>query len=159
MSVDQQADEAAILALFERQNAAWAAGDAEAYATVFTPDADYVTWIGTHFKGRAAIRDSHTPLFAKYLKNTHLEGEITQLRFLTPDVALVHGRGWMLKPRQRRTRRAMKVQTTVVVREHGEWLIAAFQNTKTHPLMAAIGIKIDSRQAPSTLPGREVPAN
>ncbi|WP_433197786.1 SgcJ/EcaC family oxidoreductase [Nocardia sp. CA-107356] len=159
MSVDQRADEAAILALLDRQNAAWAAGDAEAYATVFTPDADYVTWIGTHFKGRAAIRDSHLPLFAKYLKGTHLEGEITQLRFLTPDVAVVHGRGWLLKHRQRRTRRAMKVQTTVFVRQYGEWLIAAFQNTKTHPLMEAIGIKIDSRQAPSTLPGREVPTN
>ncbi|MEV6136610.1 hypothetical protein AB0L63_11230 [Nocardia sp. NPDC051990] len=68
-------------------------------------------------------------------------------------------RHWMLKPQQRRTRRAMKVQTTVVIRQHGEWLIAAFQNTKTHPLMAAIGTKIDSRQAPSTLPGREAPAN
>jgi len=51
----------------------------------------------------------------------------------------------------------MKVQTTVVIRQHGEWVIAAFQNTKTHQLMEAIGIKIDSRQAPSTLPGREVP--
>ncbi|MET8872549.1 hypothetical protein [Nocardia sp. NPDC004604] len=86
-------------------------------------------------------------------------GGAIRIRFRTPDAVLAYGRGWLLEPRQRRTRRAMKVQTTVVFGQHGEWLIAAFQNTKTHPLMAAIGIKIDSRQAPSTLPGREVPAN
>ncbi|MGY2009113.1 SgcJ/EcaC family oxidoreductase [Nocardia gipuzkoensis] len=152
MSVDQRTDEDAIRDLLDRQAEAWAAGDAEAFAAVFTPDADYVTWVGTHFKGRADIAVSHVSLFEKFLKGTHLDGEITQLRFLTPDVAVVHGKGAVLKGKQRRTRRNTKVQTTVAVRRDGRWQIAAFQNTKYHWLLETFAKKFDSRQMPSALP-------
>ncbi|MBF6464640.1 SgcJ/EcaC family oxidoreductase [Nocardia beijingensis] len=151
MSVDQRTDEDAIRDLFDRQAAAWTKGDAEAFAAVFTADADYVTWLGTHFKGRAAIAAAHVPLFEKYLKGTHLDGEITQLRFLTPDVAVIHGKGAVLKGKQRRTRRNTKVQTTVAVRADSRWQIAAFQNTKHHWLMETLASRFDARQAPSTL--------
>ncbi|UAK33620.1 SgcJ/EcaC family oxidoreductase [Nocardia asteroides] len=151
MSVDQRTDESAIRDLLDRQAEAWTNGDAEAFAAVFTPDADYVTWLGSHFKGRAAIAASHVPLFEKYLKGTRLDGEITQFRFLTPDVAVVHGKGAVLKGKQRRTRRNTKVQTTVAVRQDGQWLLAAFQNTKYHWLLETLASKFDSRQAPSQL--------
>lgn len=150
MTVDQHTDEAAIRALLTRQNEAWTAGDAEAYAAVFTPDADYVTWIGTHIRGREAIAASHVPLFEKYLKGTRLDGEITRLRFLTPDVAVVHGKGAVLKGKKRRTRRNTKVQTSVAVRRDGEWLIAAFQNTEYHWFTEAVTARLDPRQAPTT---------
>ncbi|MFI9505731.1 SgcJ/EcaC family oxidoreductase [Nocardia sp. NPDC052566] len=149
MTIDHRADEAAIHLLLERQSAAWASGDAAAFAAVFTPDADYVTWFGTRSKGRAQIEAVHVPLFAKYLKGTHLDGEITQLRFLTDDVAVIHGRGAVLKGRRRRTPRNTKVQTTVVVRHDGEWLIAAFQNTKYRWLMAKLAGESDSSARPS----------
>jgi uncharacterized protein (TIGR02246 family) len=73
--------------------------DAEAYASVFTPDADYVTFLGSHYKGRAAIAASYAPLVKKFLKASRLEFEITQPRFLTPDVALVHAKGAVAKGR------------------------------------------------------------
>ncbi|MEU6830806.1 SgcJ/EcaC family oxidoreductase [Nocardia beijingensis] len=151
MAVDQRTDEDEIRDLLDRQARAWAEGDAESFAAVFTPDADYITWLGTHFKGRAAIATSHVPLFEKYLKGTRLDGEITQLRFLTPDVAVVHGRGAVLKGRRRRTRRNTKVQTTVAVRQNGRWQIAAFHNTKHHWLLESLATRFDARQAPSTL--------
>lgn len=151
MSVDQRTDESAIRDLLDRQAEAWTHGDAEAFAAVFTLDADYVTWLGSHFKGRAAIAASHVPLFEKYLKGTRLDGEITRFRFLTPDVAVVHGKGAVLKGKQRRTRRNTKVQTTVAVRQDGQWLLAAFQNTKYHWVLETLASKFDSRQAPSQL--------
>ncbi|MEV6337065.1 SgcJ/EcaC family oxidoreductase [Nocardia vinacea] len=153
MPTDQHADEAAIRELLDRQAAAWAAGDAEAYTQVFTPDADYVTWLGTHYKGREAITACHVPLFEKYLKGTRLVGEITQLRFVTPDVAVIHGKGAVVKGGRRRNRRNTKVQTTVAVRHDGEWLLAAFQNTEHHWLMESVSAKFDSRMAPSVLAG------
>jgi uncharacterized protein (TIGR02246 family) len=68
------------------------AGDPEAYAKVFTPDADYVTFLGSHHKGREAIAASHVSLF-KRLKGSRLDAEVTQLRFLTPEVALIPAKG------------------------------------------------------------------
>lgn len=153
MTVDQRTDEDAIRQLITRQGEAWAKGDAEAFAEVFTEDADYVTWVGSHFKGRAAIAASHVSLFEKYLKGTRLDGEITQLRFLSPDVAVIHSKGAVLKGKQRRTRRNTKVQTTIAVRQDGRWLFAAFQNTKYHWLMESLAARFDSRQAPSAVAG------
>ncbi|QBS42494.1 SgcJ/EcaC family oxidoreductase [Nocardia sp. CS682] len=145
MTTAQHVDEAAIRDLFERQAQAWNAGDAAAFAALFTEDADYVTWFGTHTRGRRQIYETHLPLLGKYLKNTRLDGEITGLRFLTPDVALVHAEGAVLKGKRRRNRRNTKVQTTVVVRTNGEWQISAFQNTKYHWLFAKFATKSDLR--------------
>jgi len=75
--------------LLDRQVMGWDAGDPEDYASVFTADADYVTFLGSHYKGREALAASYAPLFKKLLKGSRLNTEITQLRFLTPDVALI----------------------------------------------------------------------
>ncbi|MDT5277908.1 MAG: hypothetical protein QOG95_4840, partial [Mycobacterium sp.] len=84
MGIERRSDEEAIGDLLDRQVAGWNAGDAEAYAGVFTPDADYVTFLGSHYRGREAIAASYVPLFTKLLKGSRLATEITQLRFLTP---------------------------------------------------------------------------
>jgi uncharacterized protein (TIGR02246 family) len=96
-SSDRRADEDAIRELLDRPVMAWAAGDPEAYASVITPDADYVTFLGSHHKGREAIAASYVSLFKKFLKGSRLETEITQLRFLTPDVALIHAKGAVVR--------------------------------------------------------------
>ena len=132
---ERRADEVAIRELIDRQVSGWAAGRAEQYAGVFTPDADYVTFLGSHYKGSAAIAASYVPLFKKVLKGSRLELEITQLRFLTPDVAIIHAKGAVLKGKRRRGRRSTRVNTTVAVRTDGRWLLAASQNT-THRRLA-----------------------
>lgn len=86
LSHDRQADADAIRELLDRQVSGWDTGDPGAYASVFTPDADYVTFLGTHHRGRDAIAAAYVPLFRKLLKNSRLECTITQLRFLTPPV-------------------------------------------------------------------------
>ncbi|UGT40226.1 SgcJ/EcaC family oxidoreductase [Nocardia yamanashiensis] len=144
MTTPQITDEAAVRALFEHVNQAWADGDAHAYAQAFTADADYVTWMGTHTRGREAIEATHAPLFAKYLKGTHLDGEITSVRFLAPDVAVVHGRGAVVKGRKRRGRFNTKVTVFVAVRRDGEWLFDVFHNTKHHYLLETLTAKFDS---------------
>ncbi|RDI43932.1 SgcJ/EcaC family oxidoreductase [Nocardia mexicana] len=153
---DRSADELAVRAVLDRASAAWAAGDAAAYAAVFASDADYVTFLGTHHKGRADIEASHVPLFEKFQKGSRQDGEITQVRFLTPDVAVVHGRGALVKGKQRRNRRNTKVQTWVLVRRGGDWEISAFHNTKYAWILAPLTAKFDARMAPSALPPVEV---
>ncbi|MFE3546756.1 SgcJ/EcaC family oxidoreductase [Nocardia sp. NPDC059177] len=125
-------DEQAVRALFAANTAAWAAGDARAFAATFTEDAEYVTWFGRHYTGRAAIEASHAALFSSFLKGTRLDGEITRLRLLTPDVAVLDGRGAVLKGTRTRNRRNTKDYVYVAVRRANGWRFAAFHNTKYH---------------------------
>jgi uncharacterized protein (TIGR02246 family) len=111
-SSDRTADEDAIRELLDHQAMGWAAGDPEAYASVFTPDADYVTFLGSHHKGRQAIAASYAPPFKKPLKGSQLDTEIIQLRFLTPDVALIHAKAAVVKRARRRNRLNTRVNTT-----------------------------------------------
>ena len=127
-------DEAGVRALMQRLNDAWGEGDADAYAALFTEDADYVIFDGSLAKGRAAIAEVHRPLFEGFMKGSRLAGQTTAIRFLAPDIALVHGKGAVLRKNQQRpSRRALSVQTTIVIRQGDRWLITAFQNTRYRP--------------------------
>ena len=137
-------DEAEIRALLQRLNEAW--GNADMYAALFTEDANYVTFDGSQVTGRAAIAESHRPLFEGFMRGSRLVGQITALRFLTPDVALVYGKGAVIQKHQKQaSRRAVSVQTNVVVRQDGCWQIAAFHNTRYRPWTESLPGKILTR--------------
>ena len=53
--------------------------------------------------------------------------EVKQLRFLTPDVALIHADA--VTKRGRRSRRPSRINTSVAVRTADGWMLAASQNT------------------------------
>lgn len=143
-SGDRRADEDAIRELLDRQITGWGVGDPDAYASVFTPDADYVTFLGSHHKGREAIAASYAPLFRKLLKGSRLDTETTQLRFLTPDVALIHTKYAVVKGRRRRN---AGVNTTIAARTDGQWLLAASQNTKHRRFAEKLMDKFVARHA------------
>jgi uncharacterized protein (TIGR02246 family) len=129
-------DEASIQNLIRELGEAWDRGDADAYASLFTEDADYVVFDGTHLKGRQKIADAHRPLFERFMKGSRLVTESYSIRFLSPGVALVHSKGTILRARQKHpSNRRLSVQTMVVLREEGEktWRLAAFQNTRYRP--------------------------
>lgn len=135
-------------ALMQRINEAWGEGDADAYAALFTEDADYVIFDGSLAKGRAAIADVHRPLFEGFMKGSRLSAQVTALRFLAPGVTLVHSKGAVLRKNQRRpSRRALSVQTTVVVKQGDRWLVTAFQNTRYRPWTERLRGKILLRVA------------
>ena len=128
-TTERAADEAAIRDLFAELLAAWGRGDGHAYGAIFTEDADYVAFDGSRTKGRAAIAESHQRLFDTWLKGTRLVGQVESLRFLGPDVALVHATGAMLMPGKDRPVRP-SIQTLVAVKRDGTWRFAAFHNTR-----------------------------
>jgi uncharacterized protein (TIGR02246 family) len=125
-----RADEQAIRALIDHQVTGWDTGDPDAYVSVFTPDADYVTFLGSRHKGRAAIASSYAPLFSK-LHGTRLRTQITQLRYLAPDVALIQAQAAVIRQGSRWNRRGERVNTSIAVRTDDGWRLAASQNT-TH---------------------------
>jgi uncharacterized protein (TIGR02246 family) len=126
--------EADVRAVLGRLADAWNSGDAAAYARLFTEDADYVTYFGLNFPGREAIESSHRALFEGPMKGSKLTGQLgasAKVRLVRPDVAVVVvGGGSSLTGADTTDEGRESTVGFVLVRERGEWLITAFQNTR-----------------------------
>jgi uncharacterized protein (TIGR02246 family) len=113
---------------------AWNSGDAAAYARLFTEDADYVTYFGLNLPGRDVIESSHRALFEGPLKGSKLTGQLgasAKVRSVRPDVAVaVVGGGSSVTGADTTDEGRESTVSFVLVREGGEWLITAFQNTR-----------------------------
>jgi uncharacterized protein (TIGR02246 family) len=124
-------DEAAIRAFHENMIDAWNAGDAAAFAAPFTETADFIAFEGTHLSGRGEIVEFHQPLFDTQLKGTRLEGNVKFVRFLTPDLAVMHARcGVFPAGRDRTIASRESMQLYVAVRNRGGWGIEAMLNAR-----------------------------
>lgn len=135
VEIDQE-----IRKLLDELVAAWNAGDAAAYAGLFTEDADYVTFFGLHTIGRKAIEESHRALFEGPLKGSRIgfapsagsgrEGG-ARVRELGPGVALVVAHGGSALPGQEGPDpdRDSVITLTAVKGDEG-WRFASFQNTR-----------------------------
>lgn len=126
--------EADVRGVLDRLTDAWNSGDAAAYGRLFTEDADYVTFFGANFPGREAIESSHRALFEGPLRGSKLTGALggeAKVRFVRPDVAVaVVGGGSSLTGAEVADEGRESTVSFVLVREEGEWLITAFQNTR-----------------------------
>lgn len=123
------ADEAAVRDLFQQLLDHWGRGDGLAYGALFTEDADYVAFDGSHTRGGQEIAASHQRLFDTWLKGTRLTGAVTTVRFLSPEVALVHATGATLMPGRSRPVRD-SIQTLVATKRDGAWRFTAFHNCR-----------------------------
>ncbi len=130
------AEEAAVRALYQQLMAGWNQGSGDAFAAVFTEDGDLVAFDGTHFKGRQEIAPFHQQLFDnKWMKGSRLVGEVKDVRFLSPDVALMHAvGGTVMRGKSEPSPERDSIQTLVATREDGEWRLAAFQNSRVRPI-------------------------
>jgi uncharacterized protein (TIGR02246 family) len=127
----QTPDVSAISALLQELLDGWNRGSGTAFAAPFTEDADFVAFDGTHYKGRSTIASSHQVLFDQWLKGTRLVGKVRSVRFLTPEVALMHAIGGTVMAGQSDLEpERNSVQTMVVTRQNGAWRIATFQNSR-----------------------------
>jgi uncharacterized protein (TIGR02246 family) len=124
-------DHQAIYDLFYRVLDAWGRGDGAGYGALFTEDADYVGFDGSHTRGRRQIASSHQLLFDRWLKGTRLTGRITSIRFLSPGLALVHATGGTVFPGESQPRPSRdSIQTLLAVKESDGWRFTAFHNTR-----------------------------
>jgi uncharacterized protein (TIGR02246 family) len=128
-------DEAAIRSLYAQLMEGWNAGSGAAFAAPFAVDGDLVAFDGSHFKGRQAIIDFQQPLFDRWLKGTRLVGSVQRVRFLSPDVAVMHAiGGTLMRGKEKPDPTRDSIQTLVAVRSAGTWQLAAFQNTRLRPM-------------------------
>lgn len=126
---DSSADEAAIRKIVQQVQDGWNAHDGKAFAAPFAPNADYVVVNGTKIEGRDAIEKGHAAIFATVYRESHNVGTIRSIRFLRPDVAVVHVE-WNLEFQAGgQPQKAQAMNTMVMTKDGGQWSIAAFQNT------------------------------
>jgi uncharacterized protein (TIGR02246 family) len=127
-------DEAAVRALYQQLMDAWNMGSGEAYAAPFAEDGDLIGFDGTHFRGRHEIAPFHQRLFDTQLKGTRLVGQVTSLRFLSPDVAPMHAvGGTVMRRKSAPSPERDSIQTLVAVKRD-DWCLAAFHNTRVRPI-------------------------
>jgi uncharacterized protein (TIGR02246 family) len=108
---------------------AWAAGDAEAFAELYTDDATVVQ-PGTHKKDKGEIRTMMAAGFAGPLKGSRVLDEPQSVRFLGAGAAVVVSEGGVIMaghddvPAERMVR-----ATWALTKQDGQWLVAAYQNS------------------------------
>ena len=121
------ADEAAMRESVKQMETGWNTKSGALFAKPFAEDADYVAINGMYIKGRATIETAHQRIFDTIYKDTNINLTVKQIRFLLPDVAVVHVTAHRQGPTKELTGDA--ILTLVMTKEQHGWTIAAFQNT------------------------------
>ncbi|WP_314242708.1 SgcJ/EcaC family oxidoreductase [Streptomyces sp. DSM 40907] len=144
-----RADGEAICATIDALTTAWARGDADAYGGLFTENATYTTYVGSHYEGRSDITEGHRALFKDFVKGTALAATFLDLRFLGADAAILTGRGDDYTGAKPGPAELSKVQTYTLVRDTGgAWRIAAFHNTQRRNVMERFSFLYSPATAP-----------
>ena len=126
-------DESAVRNVLAEYQVSWNGHDTANFSRLFTEDCDYVNIAGVHWKGVQEIVQRHTELFQKRLKTAVRKLTGVEVRFSTPDVALVHAT-WDVTGWSRPTGEAVpvlkEITTMTMVKTDGKWPITAFQDTE-----------------------------
>jgi uncharacterized protein (TIGR02246 family) len=127
------ADRAAIEAIVTTLEAAWNAGDGEAFGAPFASDADFVTIRAEHVRGRDAIASGHAGIFWTIYAGSVVRYTVESVRLLRPDVALLHVHAVLDAPSGPLAGKHMSRFSAVLTRDAGGWQIASFHNTVAPP--------------------------
>ncbi|GAA4600879.1 hypothetical protein GCM10023195_01460 [Actinoallomurus liliacearum] len=123
-----QADERAVLAVFDATSRAWAEGDADAFVSSYG-DRATVVLPGVYLHGKDHVLAAMAEAFALQLKDSKRIHEARDVRFLRADTAIVVTRsvtvfsGETEAPAER-----WELATWTLSRSDGGWLIEAYHS-------------------------------
>jgi len=116
--------------------ASWNRHDMSTLASLFAEDADFIDIFGNWFKDRASIKEALSLRHATVFKDTRFTEREVSVRFVRPDVAIVHAvielsgavdrQGGPVPP-------GLGVITTVLDKTGQGWRVIALQNTAIAP--------------------------
>jgi uncharacterized protein (TIGR02246 family) len=122
-------DESAIRALYQQLLANWNARQAAEFAAPFTDDAEVIGFDGSQMTGRAEIEATLTGVFTDHETGAYV-GIIRNVRFLAPQVALLHAVSGVSPAGQSDLNPALNAQQALIAIKHdGAWRITLYQNT------------------------------
>lgn len=127
------ADSAAIKQTISEWSEAFSSHDAQACATRFHEDGDFVSVSGLTFHGRKAIEEHYVTVFSSTLKGAHRVDTVKSIRFLSPTIASVDVTWEMTGSRaadgsERPLRKGLL--EPVLTKEKGQWVITVFHETE-----------------------------
>lgn len=139
----QPEDDRALRALVARCEAAWNAGDARAWAANMAEDVYLTSVLGDRYHGRDLLESGHRYVFDTIYKGSAIALTVEAIRFVRPDVALVHLHQRLMSrlppgaaastARQRLMSEEMHETqaraSLLVVKDGGSWQVLSFQNT------------------------------
>ena len=124
-------DEASVRDIPQQIAEGWSNGDGRKIAAVYADDGVLVAGHGVVLRGPADIASYHNRQLASELKGSRLTVEVTSVRFLKPDVAVMQTEGGILWPGQTQLAAGNRgIQSFVVAKEGGVWRVKLFQNTR-----------------------------
>jgi len=130
----QSSDEVALRAIPFRLMDAWNRGSGDDFAAVFTENADFIAFEGTHLHGRREIATFHQHAFDTLVRGTHLEAAVRFVRPLSPEVAVVHAVcSVTLRGRAKPSPSRDSMQLFVASKHDGEWAVEALLNARKVP--------------------------
>ena len=125
-------DEKAVCAVLDQMYTAWAAGDADAIASLYATDAT-VVMPGVYHAGAKSVRDWFAAGFAGRLQGSTATDEARSVRFASADAAVVISTGGILLAGETSVPAERLVRATwVLARRDGNWLIVAYHNCPLH---------------------------
>jgi uncharacterized protein (TIGR02246 family) len=129
VAIMTNADEEAIREIEIRFNEAWGRHDAEGMVESLADDAQFVTVNGAWTKTRSDYLDLMQRLHGPdgLFRNSNRETPEMYVRFLAPDVAMMHSRFHIYGDTEESVRTG--IGTRVVRRLDGRWRTVAVQNT------------------------------
>lgn len=122
-------DKAEVAGLPRRIVEAWARYDADAFAAVFTDEGTMIL-PGVFQKGRESIRAFTSAAFAGPYKGTRVVGTPIDVRFLSPEVAVLITRGGICVEGETEPAPERAVHASwLAVKQPDGWRLAAYQNS------------------------------
>lgn len=156
LNAQTKADEEAVRKLPQTHCDAWNRHDGHELAKIMADDVDFVTVATVYLHGRADYEKFHVRLLSGRFKDSTFTPLETTVRFLRPDMAVVHW-SWKMSgdkdfdgtPRSPR----FGMMTMVVEKRGGVWQVVVAQNTN-----ALLGTppELQDIKTPIAIPGTEV---
>ena len=136
-TTSRSTDELGIRAVEQGLAGAWSAHDIGRFAAFFTPQADVVNVLGWWWTSRTEMQAKLGAAFRSVFRDSQLHIDKVAVRFLSPTIAVAHVRWTMTGARSPTGNPSLTptvgVQTQVLEKRAGRWLISEFQNTDSVP--------------------------
>lgn len=141
---NNEKDETDIKALKKQQETAWNKHDWKAFSSYFTDDATLINFIGQFWKSRNDIIAHLKELNDCCLSPTSLKFDVKNIRFLTPDIAVVYTEETLFADKDydvpfhqyKKGDIDYKMLTDIFVKQNNEWKIKAAQLTLINQIIS-----------------------
>jgi len=129
VQASQASDEAQIRELYMQLLDCWNKRHAVDFAALFEEDGNQIGFDGSQANGRAEIESHLSGILADHMTAVYV-GKVRELRFLTPEVAILRAVAGMVPHGKTDINPATNtIQSLVAVKSDSQWRITLFQNT------------------------------